>query len=427
MSEIERMCGEMVIPKFRKIRYNFDTRSIEDIPAAVRETLKREGTLDRIQPGKTVCLTASSREVNHQALILKTVAEVLKEKGAEPFIIPAMGSHGGATAEGQREILTHFGITEEYCGVPIYDEMDTIIVGKTVEDLDVHMSKRAAEADYVIPIGRIKPHPEFRGPYESGVMKMIAVGLGKRNGAEIAHSMGMHRMSESVYNLAKGNLAYGNIPFGIGIIENALHGTYSITAIPAELIEEEEPKLLQTAKSVTPVIPFEKVDVLICEQMGKDISGTGMDSNVIGRSISLGISRPFIERIGLLSLTEKTGGSFNGIALGDCISRKLFDALIFEKTYPNSITACEPLAVKIPIVLNNDKLCVQCAIRCCLQAPPTGHRIVWIKDTLSVHEFFISETLVEATLKNPELELLPGRFEPKFDENDNYVCFEEIQ
>jgi hypothetical protein len=203
-----------------------------------------------------------------------------------------------------------------------------------------------------------------------------------------------------------------------------MHGTYSITAIPSERIEEEEPVLLNTAKSLIPVIPFDKVDVIICEEMGKDISGTGMDSNVIGRSISLGVSQPFAERIGVFDLTEKSHGNFNGVGLADAISRRLFDKMSFSMTYPNTITACEPFAVKIPPVMNNDRLCVYFCLETCIHADsPAGIRAVWIKNTLSVHKFYISEGLCDEAQANPKLHVGEERVRPAFDVAGAFIGF----
>jgi hypothetical protein len=233
----------------------------------------------------------------------------------------------------------------------------------------------------------------------------------------------MENMPSNILAFASVMLEKCSIPFGIGIIENAMHGTYSITAIPSEDIIEEEAQLLNTAKALVPVVPFEKVDVIICEQMGKDISGTGMDSNVIGRSISLGTSKPFAERIGVFDLTNKSHGNFNGIALADTVSRRLYEKISFKDTYPNTITACEPLAVKIPSVMNSDKLCLYFCIETCLKADKENIRIVWIRDTLSLSEFYISESLMKEAGENDDLSSTSDKCLPGFDENDNFTGF----
>jgi hypothetical protein len=423
MGAIRDLLGDAAIPDFYHVKYNFCDFEIPDAAAATRDALIRAGTADRIKEGWSVAITGSSREIKNADIILKTLITELKNRGAKPFIIPAMGSHGGATAEGQLAILEHYGISEETMGVPVISCMDTVEVGRTKEGLAVHVDRTAYGADCIIPVGRIKPHPEFRGDFESGIMKMLAIGLGKQHGAEVCHKLGMSRMSGNILDFGRVILEKCIIPFAIGIIENAFHGTYSIAAIPAECIEAEEKKLLVTAREITPVIPFEKVDVLICERMGKDISGTGMDSNVIGRSISLGVSKPFIERIGILALTEKTGGNFNGVALGDCITRRLFESLDFEATYPNSITASEPLAVKIPVVMDTDALCIRMCMRTCIYGSADGLRIVWIRDTLSLKEFFISPALLDEAGRNPQLDVGEDVFHPEFDGDENFIGF----
>jgi hypothetical protein len=302
--------------------------------------------------------------------------------------------------------------------------MDTVEVGRTPGGLPVHADKAAFEADAIIPVGRIKPHPEFRGDYESGIMKMLAIGVGKQHGANMCHQLGMSCMPANILAFGRILIEKCRIPFAIGIIENAMHGTYSITAIPSERIEEEEPVLLNTAKSLIPVIPFDKVDVIICEEMGKDISGTGMDSNVIGRSISLGVSKPFAERVGVFDLTEKSHGNFNGVGLADAISRRLFDKMSFSMTYPNTITACEPFAVKIPPVMANDRLCLYFCLETCIHAnSPAGIRAVWIKNTLSVHKFYISEGLYDEARANPKLHVSGEGKVPAFDGVGTFAGF----
>lgn len=426
LSEISKILSDVQIPVFQKIKYNFPNEKIDDIPAAIRKALEREGTLDRITPGSTVAITGSSREINEAALIMKTVVDALKEKGAKPFIVPGMGSHGGATAEGQKSILEHYGITEEAMGVPVISNMETVDVGTTEDGLTVRIDKEAYNADFIIPMGRIKQHPEFSGKYESGIMKMMAIGLGKQHGAEVCHKYGMAAMPENIRKFGEVILQNCNIVFGIGIIETAGHGTHMIVAIPAEKIAEEEPALLQHAKSLVPVIPFEKADVLVCEIMGKDISGTGMDSTIIGRSISMGVSRPYFERITVFDLTDKSAGNFNGTGLCDCITRRIFDKMEFEVTYPNSITASETHSAMIPLVLDTDELCVRLCLRTCTQATGEGMRVVWIKDTLSVGEMYVSEALIEEAKNNPVLTVLDGKYTPVFNEKGEYVEFKGV-
>ena len=354
--QISKLMKDICIPSFYEVDFEVDSKIILDVEEETRNALLRRGTLERVGPGDTVAVTAGSREISNIDRILKTLIDLLKGRGAQPFIVPAMGSHAGATAQGQKEMVEQFGITEERMRVPIRSSMQTKVIGKTGNGIEVNIDKEALQADHIIPVGRIKPHTDFKGKYESGLMKMLAIGLGKQEGASICHKLGMNQMSENVYQIGRTVIGTGKVPFGVGIIENAFHGTWKIEAMPAEKIEQEEPLLLLEAKKLIPAIPFAKVDVIVCEQMGKDISGTGMDSNVIGRSASLGISKPFAERIGVLRLTQRSHGNANGVGLADAITKRFYDSIQAEQTYPNAITSAETMAVKIPAVMNSDEL-----------------------------------------------------------------------
>jgi len=426
MSNISDLLGDTCIPLFRKVKFAIESDSIPDVKAEIIRCLQREGTLDRIKPGDTVAITAGSREISHLPDMLRALIASLKARGAQPFIVPAMGSHGGATAEGQLEMLAGFGIKEESMGVPIRSSMETDCIGETPQGIPVHVDKWALTADHIIPVGRIKPHTDFKGRFESGLMKMMAIGLGKQHGANICHKLGMPDMSKNVYALGKEILARCHIPFGIGIIENAFHGTWKIAAIPAEQIEVQEPLLLEEAKKLVPVVPFDKVDVIVCEEMGKDLSGTGMDSNVIGRSASLGISRPFAERIGVFALTEKSHGNANGMGLADCITRQFCDSFRFDQTYPNAITSAETTAVKMPAVMESDELCVKFLIKTCTGSGPDGIRMVWIKNTLSMDTFFISEGLI-GDANAPGLSVEPEAYRASFGTEGEFMGFERTE
>lgn len=419
MGILDELLCEIQIPKGLRIKYNLPNTKIEAVEEVVTAELERKGTLNRIHKGDSIAIAVGSREISNIAIIVKTLADEIKRLGGKPFIIPAMGSHGGATADGQAGVLAGFGITCETMGVPVKSSMVTVEIGRTQTGIPVHMDKFAYEADGIIPIARIKPHTDFRGIFESGILKMIAIGLGKQKGASICHQLGLPDMSKNVYDIAKVALNKSRILFGIGIIENAFHGTYKIVAVPKEKIEEEEPKLLLEAKKLVPVIPFTKVDVIVIEEMGKDISGTGMDSNVIGRSSTLGISQPFAERIVLLDLTDKSHGNANGIGLADIVTLRLFSKMDFEQTYPNAITSSETNAVKIPIVMPNDKLAIKCAIKTCTQADPDHFKLVWIRNTLSMDEFFISEALRKEAMGNEDIEMIEATEELKFDKDGN--------
>ena len=427
MNNVENLIKCAELPLFYSVQYKISREEIRSAAGAIIEALKRPGTLDRIMSGQTVAITAGSREISHLAEIIATLVSELKRKGAKPFIVPAMGSHGGATAEGQREMIAQFGITEAAMGVPIISSMETAEIAVTASGIPVHVDKQALQADHIIPVGRIKPHTDFKGPYESGLMKMLAIGLGKQHGASICHKLGMPAMSENVFGIGQKIIETLSVPFGIGIIENAFHGTWKIAAVPGECIMSEEPELLQEAKAQVPLVPFAKIDILVCEEMGKDISGTGMDSNVIGRSASLGISRPFAERIGVFALTEKSHGNANGMGLADSITRRFFNTIDLDQTYPNAITSAETTAVKIPAIMASDELCVQFLIKTCTGSSQAGLRMVWIRNTLSLDEFYISEGLLSESRQHPDLQAGRQAYAAVFDRSGMFTGFEPIR
>ena len=422
MSEIEKLLRDAAIPHFYRTHFALCRDEVRDAGAALHKTLCKSGVLERIRPGQTVAITAGSREINHLGEMLHTFIAALKDRGAMPFIVPAMGSHGGATAEGQKELLAGFGITEQSMGVPIHSSMETVRIGETPQGIPVYVDKWALSADCIIPMGRIKPHTDFKGRFESGLMKMMAIGLGKQQGASICHKLGMPDMSRNVLAIGKEILTKCRIPFGIGIIENAFHGTWKIVAIPAECIEAEEPLLLDEAKKLVPIVPFDKVDIIVCEEMGKDISGTGMDSNVIGRSASLGISRPFAERIGVFAMTDKSHGNAYGMGLADCITKRFCDGIRFDQTYPNAITSAETTAVKMPAVMDTDEQCVRFLIKTCTGSGPQGLRMVWIKNTLAMDTFFISKGLRD-DISSPGLRAEPEAYRAAFDASGGFTGF----
>ena len=426
-SVISALLGGVYIPKMARVRQRFPRPQIkpEAIPETIFQLLEEDKFSEKIQPGMSVCITAGSRGIANIALITRTLVEYCIKRGAKPFIVPAMGSHGGALAEGQREILAALGITEETMGCPIRATMETVKVGETEEGHSVRIDKYAAAADAIIVSCRIKPHTGFRGPYESGIMKMLAIGLGKQYGASICHKRGWDLMPINVPSFGRTALKYANIPFAIGIVENAFHQTHTIRAIPNECVETEEPELLLLAKSLMASIPFEKVDVLMLEQIGKEISGDGMDPNVVGRAYNYK-DKPFIHRIGVLHLSPKTGSNFNGIGNADVTTRKVLEAGSFEETYPNAITSIITEYLRIPAVMDNDKLCLQMCLRTC---PDLGVplKVFWTKDTLHMGEFYVSESMLADVEANPNLSTDGKLYELAFDQDDNYTGFRAVE
>ncbi len=398
-------CG---IPKVIKIRQNFPRPGLQDIQGAVKHELQQRGVLERVKRGARVAVTVGSRGIANISLITREIVANLLEAGAHPFIIPAMGSHGGATAAGQVEVLRSLGITGETMGVPVKATMDVIRVGITEKNLPVWVDKIAAtEANAVVVINRIKPHTTFRGPYESGLAKMIAIGLGKQIGAELCHAAGPANMSLRIEELARHMLTKVNILFGVGVIENAYDETCTITALPAEEIMDREPALLAEARLKMPRILIDQYDVLVVDEMGKNISGTGMDPNIIGRYTTDTLkNEDWSQRIVVLDLTRETQGNANGIGLADICTRRTFEKMDFCKTYPNSLTTRIVDSVRIPMVMENDEQAVQAAIKTCFDVEPGRIRLIRIKNTLQLEEIYISESLIPEARKNPLIDIL---------------------
>jgi hypothetical protein len=427
MGIFDALLADIEIPRFARVRQELISDHVEDVVEGVRHALTRPGTLDRVHQGDCVCVAVGSREIANLAPIVRALCDELKRVGAQPFIIPAMGSHAGSIAEGQKEILAGYGVTEEAMGVSVLASMRTVQVGQTPSGLDVHLDAHAAGADFIVPVGRVKPHTDFRGPVESGMCKMLAIGMGKQHGAYICHKLGFSCMAENVQAFARVILSAKPNAFALGLIENAHHQTYRISAVPGKRILEEEPALLEEAKRVLGRIPFPKADVLFVDRIGKDISGAGMDPNVTGRSPILGVSAPFFQRIAVLDLTDKSHGNFGGLGSADVTTDRVYRKIDFEQTYPNGLTAADPLAVKLPVVMPSDRLAMKFALRTATDVDPErGPRIVWIRDTLSLSEFLVSEALLPDAAAAPGVTVLTEPMAVRFDEAGNVLGLKQI-
>ncbi len=419
--EIEKLFNGIHIPRMVKIRQRFARETIADIPKAMRHELDREELIGRIQPGDRVAVAVGSRGISNMPLIVREIVVAVKARGAHPFIVPTMGSHGGATGEGQAEVLAELGITEESTGAPIVSSMEVVQIGISQNGLPVHMDKNAfLEADAIIVTGRIKPHTSFRAPYESGLAKMIAVGLGKQVGAEIIHAAGVENIPFRVEEIARVAIEKSNIAFAVGMIENAYDETYKIVAIPRERIMEEEPSLLDEAKLLMPSIMFDRCDVLIVDEMGKNISGSGMDPNIIRRNYSGSLTyHPLAQRIAVLDLTRESHGNANGMTNADTCSRRFFNKIQFESTYPNPLTNRLAQSIKIPMVMENDSLAIRAAMKTCFDVDYNRMKMIRIKNTLELEHMLISECLLEEAEANPNIEILSEAEYMRFDENGN--------
>lgn len=422
MNIFEKLFAETEIPELYPVEFSLPRGTItrEQISGIILGDIQKKHLEERITPGMTIAIAVGSREITNIDRIARTVVDFVKDLGADPFIFPAMGSHGGATAEGQTEVLAGYGVTEETMGCPIRSSMETVHIATTESGLPVHIDKYADAADGIIPIGRIKPHTDFHGKYESGLMKMLTIGLGKQYGANLCHSLGMSNMPVNIAAYAGEVLRLKNVIFGVGIIEDAFHATYKLTVVPGERIQEDEPALLLEAKELVPCIPFQKLDVLVLDEIGKDVSGAGMDPNVTGRSQSMGISQPFVERIAVLDLTEKSHNNGAGIGGADVTTQRFYDKLNLEITYPNCITSHDLNGMKIPAIMPNDRLAVKLALNTCIDSDASvGYRMVWMKNTLHLDAFYVTKALLPEVEANPQMRVTGDAFLPEFDENGN--------
>lgn len=420
MSAIDDLLRDIPIPKMIRARQFFPRPVLEDAPGALSARLRESGLLDKIRSGQSIAITAGSRGIANIAAMLKTVVNEVRRAGGEPFVFPAMGSHGGATAEGQKTMLAALGVTEEFLGAPVRATMETEQLGFSSNGRPVYIDKYANKADGIIIINRIKPHTSFRGEYESGLMKMITIGMGKQRGADYAHMLGFGYMAESVPAIAREVIAKKNIICAVGIIENAYHETARVDVLPAAAIETEEPLLLKKAWELYPRIYFDRLDVLILDEIGKNISGTGFDTNILGRyHTAYASGGPVITKISVLDVTDASHGNANGAGMLDFTTERLFKKMSFEQTYPNALTSTVPASVKIPMVLKNDRQAIQAAIKTCNILDRTKVDLVRIKNTTELDEIAVSEHLAPYVNGHPNLTLEGDPYELAFDGNGN--------
>ena len=407
MGKVNELLDEITLPKMIRIKQKFDADSLSSIEKAVYNEMMRPEIRAAICPGMRIAVTAGSRGIKHYPEILRSIVNCLKTLNAIPFIIPAMGSHGGAIAEGQTKLLNGLGITEDSVGAPIVSSMDVVKLGETERGVSVWFSKDAYEADATILVGRIKPHTAFHGLIESGVVKMGVIGCGKQRGAEEFHSLGLENMSTNIVEMWQIMMAKSNVAFGIAVLENAYDETFRIEAMLRENIIQRESKLLLLAKEHFARIMFSEYDVLVVERIGKNISGDGADPNITGRFYSPSIpDNPKVQRLVYLDLTEESSGNAIGIGVADFITRRLFDKVGLESMYMNTVTNCVVQPAKIPLIMDTDELAIKAGVRTLIHADKNRPRIIIIKDSLHLEEIEISEALFPEALANPNIEIL---------------------
>jgi len=411
------------IPRMARVRQIFPDDCIKDIPYEMLKEFSRPEVaiqLKKIQPGDSVAITCGSRGIANMALVIKQVVALVFLKGGKPFVFPAMGSHGGANAEGQAQLIAEYGVTEEDLGCPIRSSMEVTYIGDTMDGRPTYIDRNAAEANHIIVINRIKAHTAFRGPYESGLMKMMVIGMGKQVGAETCHDLGFGEMAKNLPIFGNSIINHAPILLGIGLVENAYDETCKIAVLTPQEIPKREPELLEYAKSRMGRILFPCIDVLIVDRIGKNISGDGMDPNITGRfPTPYGAGMLDAQRVAVLDLTEETHGNCFGVGMADVTTQRLLERSNLEIMYINALTSTLLPATKIPMLAKNHVEAIGACIKTCNKIDRNNPKIVRIQDTLHLGEILISEALLQEAEESPYIEIIEDCKPMMFNEEGN--------
>jgi hypothetical protein len=401
----------MEFPAVFRVRQTFDGPVVTDVADEVRNQLATLSLSSIVRPGQTVAVTAGSRGIHQIAAILRAIVAFLRELGASPLIVPAMGSHGGGTADGQRRVLEMLGVTEQYCNCPIRSSMETVVVCRAREGFPVYFDRVAFEADHVLVCNRIKPHTGFVGDVQSGLMKMLLIGLGKHAGATVYHrAIQDYSFGQIVRSVSQEVLQRCHIVGGLALVENAYDRTAVIEAIHPVDFERREPALLRLAQQWMPRLPFDEAELLIVDEIGKNISGTGMDTNVIGRKhndhTAVGDETPRIRYIFARSLTAETHGNAAGLGIAEFTLSRVVRAMDLPATVTNCLTASHPTGAMIPIHFETDREVLSAALGAIGLRPPVDSRLMWIRNTLTLAEVEVSAAYWQAAQNRSDLETL---------------------
>ena len=410
------------IPRVARVRQRFPDEHIpaDRLPEHILALLAQKGVAAGIRPGMKIAITAGSRGIRNIPLILGTLVRFVRDCGGEPYLVAAMGSHGGATSRGQREVLAGLGITEETVGCPIRSGMEVVPAGRNAEGAQVYMSRDAAQADGVIVCNRIKPHTCFRGPCESGLMKMMAIGLGKQVGADWCHKEGFQNMAKNVRLFGAAVLEALPVLFGVGILENAYDRTAEVVVLDREEIPEKEPDYLKKAMGLLPRIHVPECEVLVVDTIGKNFSGGGMDANITGTFVTPYASGGLrSQRVAVLDLSPESHHNGTGCGMAHATTRRFFDKMDWEQTYPNVITSTVIENVRIPMVLKNDREAIQVCLRTCTGVGPQGPRLVRIANSMELTHIYLSENYLPQIAGHPYLEQETEVMELPFDQAGN--------
>ena len=404
------------LPDFFKVRQKFSDAVVADVDAAVAESFGRLPAMDIA--GKRIAIGVGSRGISPQPEVLKAVVGQLLAAGAQPFVVPAMGSHAGGTAEGQRGIIEGYGMTEEFLGIPIEASMDVVEVGQLADGTPIYCDRIAFEADFIVPCNRVKPHTDFRGKHESGLVKMMAIGLAKHAGATAIHRQGFARFAETIPEAGCVFLENTRTLFGIAMVENGYDQLLHVELVGRNQIFERDAALLEMAKANIPRFHFDAVDVLVVDQIGKNISGAGMDPNATGRPgtrLPGFDDAPDISRIVVRDLTEATHGNATGLSGADVTTQRVIRKMDWTSTYVNVVTSGVIEGASIPLVANTDQEAIALALHGCPKLAPADSKIVRIRNTLDLAEIWATETMREEIEAHPQMEIISDSFAPEFD------------
>ena len=412
----------MAPPRMLRVKQKFEAPTLEDIPAAVRAEVQSLALDSKVTAGESVAISVGSRGIANIALIIKSLVEELKALGLEPFLVPAMGSHGGGVAEAQQAIIEGYGVTEEYTGAPIKASMETVQVGETEDGVPVFFDKYAYEADHVAVVGRIKPHTDFVGEIESGLHKMMLIGLGKHKGAALYHQAIVHYSFDRIIrSVGQTVIDKCGVLLGLGLVENQYDKTALIKGVGAEELVEREKELLILAKKWMPRLPFETVDLLIVDEIGKNISGAGMDTNVVGRKFhdnhAAEKEYPKVTRILVRGLTEETHGNASGIGTAEYAHKRAIEEMDREITYINCMTGNHPSGAHIPLYFDTDRICIDRALETVGLVEPENAKVLRIHNTLELAEVLVSEAYLPEVEKRDDLEVIGEAEDMPFDAN----------
>lgn len=420
MKNIKEMLKEYNIPKVVKVKQFFNDEEFQ-VDSDIMTDLFKEKDV-KIKPGQRIAITCGSRGIDKYVEILKDIVNYIKINKGIPILIPSMGSHGGATAKGQKKLLEKYGITEEVIGAKILSSMETIKIGETKRGLGVYIDKIASEADGIILFNRVKPHTSFRGEIESGLVKMLAIGLAKQKGAEATHFLRYENMAENIDLVGRVGINKLNIICGVSTIENGYNKLSEIHISKREELIDKEKKLLKKAWKKMPSIPLDEIDILIVNKIGKEISGTGMDTNIIGRfHTNAAYGGPNTIKLGVCDLTNKSEGNANGMGIADFITKKMYEKIDFQSTYMNTLTSTEPASSRLPMVLENDELMIKACIKLCGVIDNDNIKMVIINSTKDLDEIYMTKNAVINS--NKKIKTVGEYKDIAFDEKSNLKLF----